>query len=108
MNKVTILYFTHEGARATLVGHAMDEKRAKLINLYSPTPLQGHATEVLQQVVDHADYFGLTVDLLCRPGRHESGNDIGRADLLRFYEKFGFKLSDRTAGQFFMTRLPQN
>lgn len=70
--------------------------------LYSTKPRKGHATGLMQKVIDFADERGLGLILVARQFGSTTG--LNDSDLITFYEKFGFKVH---TGKI-MIRQPQN
>lgn len=100
------LRFTYGGASAKLV--KQNRTLAVLSTLYSRQLGQGHATQVVQKIVDYADAHGFTLILIANPfgyGTSHPVPDIYR--LTAFYQKFGFEFEHGSKPPYFMTRLPR-
>jgi hypothetical protein len=76
----------HKSASITL--RPLPNNAVWVSNLYSEERMQGHATELMQQLVDKADEQGITLQLDARAYGHPFGMSTGA--LMIFYESFGF------------------
>jgi GNAT superfamily N-acetyltransferase len=77
-----------------------------LRSLYSIKPRQGHATGLLELVTAWADRSGVTLLLTAK----QYGNVHGMTDkqLVKFYQKFGFVLTEEAGSHGYpMVRAPQ-
>lgn len=83
--------FRYKSAQATL--KVESGSLAQITNLYANVPRQGHATEVLNQIIAFADEFAVELWLSAqRYGKPHHGMD--NAALVRFYGSFGFTRRD--------------
>lgn len=89
--KLLPVHFRHESATAklTLYGSV-----ASLSSLYSRKLGQGHATELMRQVIRFADVNKL--ELVLEVGRfgYSHKGALDNEQLFEFYEKFGFVRAD--------------
>lgn len=100
------LHFRFEGASAKLV--KQNRTLAVLSTLYSTKLGQGHATQVVQNIVDYADDHELRLILIASPFGYSSSfpvPDVYR--LTAFYQKFGFEFDNGSRPPHLMTRLPR-
>lgn len=95
--------FTCQSAQVTMT-HS-DSKTAKLSNLYSQERGKGHATSLLEEVMDYADKNGISLWLeVQRYGNPRNGLD--NSQLIRLYEKFGFDVLEDRRTLVMMGRYP--
>jgi len=81
-----------------------EDGRVTLSSLHSEERNQGHATVLMQQMVDYFDNQNLTALLDAKPyGKRKDG--LSTAQLITFYEKFGFKTVDNVK-MVLMERVP--
>jgi GNAT superfamily N-acetyltransferase len=79
-------YFQHESATVRLRYTA--DARALVIGLYSKDRNKGHATELMNKVVQYADDRSVTLALIAQQFGQPIGPD--NAYLEKFYARFGF------------------
>jgi len=105
MTKEKILkkIFTFQSAQVTIT-HA-DAKTAKLSSLYSQRRGQGHATTLLEEVVEYADKNGISLWLEVRRYGDPHGG-LDNSQLIRLYEKFGFDVLEDERQLVVMGRYP--
>lgn len=84
--------FEHETATAAVRHHGGG--LASLVNMFSRTRRKGHATALMQKVVDYADEQHLTLMLVAQ--RHSITTGLNDEQLVEFYKKFGFRVRDNT------------
>jgi len=83
-----------------------DEGPAVLTGMHSEQKNQGHASELMEQICRVFDTMGMTVLLDAQPyGKRKDGLD--QKQLIKFYEKYGFKVADADHGQILMERTPR-
>lgn len=80
--------FMNKGATATI--NMVGPRLGILAGLYSRNRRQGEATELLQQMVAWADERDVVLILTAQG--YGRGRIMDNHDLVRFYEKFGFRL----------------
>ena len=84
----SLLHFSHKSARARLtIWGAYD---ATLSNVFSTDRGRGHATRLLEKVMNYADRNELTVVLLVQAYHYADGRSPDNAGLANWYKKFGF------------------
>lgn len=76
----------HKSASVTL--RPTENNTVWMSNLYAEERMQGHANELMHQIVDKADEDGITLQLDARAYGHPYGMSTGA--LIIFYEGFGF------------------
>lgn len=99
--------FLYGGAQAKLV--IWDVEEATLSDVSSRIRGQGHARNVLQQIVDYADSENLTVRLTVQSFgfRNFQGTSLNNDQLEEFYGKFGFVRDEGSLKRpYRMTRVP--
>lgn len=67
------------------------DKRLHLSSIYSMDKGQGNAGRVMQQMVDIADKYGVTIALNPEPFSTDP-NKLTKSQLIAFYKRYGFKL----------------
>lgn len=91
----------HKSASVTL--RPTENNTVWVANLYAEERMQGHASELMQQIVDKADEQGITLQLDARAYGTPYGMSTGA--LIIFYESFGF-YHLTGAGKHLMERSP--
>ncbi len=76
----------HKSASLTL--RPLEDNKVWLADLYAEERMQGHATELLQKVINQADEDGIILQLDARQYGDTHGMTTGA--LIIFYESFGF------------------
>lgn len=104
MNRFEVVQFKQLSASAHLTVD-FELKESRLANVFSEERQQGHATALMQSVIEYADDNELTVYLTARRYGHPIGpdNDV----LVDLYKKFGFEIAaEYPGGAVGMTRTP--
>ncbi len=96
------IHFKYESATARL--YMWDEQTATRSTLFSAKRRQGHATALMRAIVEYADKNFLLLTLEVGAFHYGDGLSPDNAGLVKFYEKFGFKL----VGHITMERLPNS
>lgn len=97
------LRFDHESASLSLIFWTKD--KATVDQVFAIDRGKGHATGLLKKVTSYAD--SKKIILLLEVGAYGEEPRLNDAQLISFYEKFGFEVvSDRSAFTF-MTRIPK-
>ena len=86
------MIFRYQGASAKLFCIDADERRWEIRNLQSREPRMGHAREVIQQVVDHADEYGWTLQVVAQQFGRLDSRGMNNQQLVSFYESFDFEV----------------
>lgn len=60
----------------------------KVYNLYSKTPRQGHATKLMEAVVEYADKVGCELFIIAK--QYSNPRGLTDEQLKEFYGRFGF------------------
>lgn len=91
------MIFRYQGASAKLHPIDVEGRLYEIRNLWSRAPRMGHAKEVVQMIVDHADQYGWTLQVVAQQyGRLDSRGMTNR-ELVSFYESFGFEVTRKKA-----------
>jgi len=93
----------HKSASVTL--RPVEGNVVWLANLYAEERKQGHARELMTEVITKADAQGIVLQLDARAYGHPSG--MGNGDLILFYESFGFRKVESDITKNLMERQPQ-
>lgn len=88
----------HESASAVLKQYPDDDVRYELTRVYAAKRQLGHGTGLMQSVERFADTNGLYLVLTVRPYRAVADKIMDRPLLVKFYEKFGFKVEGFGSG----------
>lgn len=78
-------------AKKVITQLAVYDDMIEISSIYSAVPGKGHATQVLKQIVDAADKFGVKLILEAVPFSNYDRDGTETAKLVRWYKKFGFK-----------------
>jgi hypothetical protein len=102
------IVFEHKSARCELVVWDDIPLLASLSEVHSAVKGQGHATRLLNDVIDYADKNGLTIASAAQPYGDEEGA-LSFTQLINFYKKFGFVFADTCDSEYgaYMERKPQ-
>ena len=84
-----LVRFSHKSASARLV--VWGPYDATLSNVISTDRGKGHATRLLEKVMDYADRHELSVVLLVQAFQYADKMSPDNAGLARWYRKFGFE-----------------
>lgn len=98
MNKPAhVVTFSYGSASVNLILWK-NQNHATVSGLHSKQRGIGHATKLMQQVIDFADEYGKRLILTACATEPESG--LSQTQLVRFYEKFGFVVVNEAATSF--------
>lgn len=97
--------FKYESASATL--HFLEPDVVVLKNVRASKLNRGHATAVMQQVIDYADKNDLTIQLSVQRYAYSDNQALDNDQLKAFYEKFGFRRDFRFKPPIRMVRRPR-
>lgn len=99
------LHFKYGSARAKL--YQLESDLFALSDLWSEERGKGHATKVLQQIVDFADMERVTIKLIVQPYGHPIATSLDNRKLEGFYQRFGFERDEGgNPPPYTMTRYP--
>lgn len=101
MNKKTRI---HRFESASVSVKHVNAGRYRLANLYSVVPNQGHATALLNEIIEWAEAEHIDLELNARPYRVGEGHKPDVKSLILFYNKFGFEV-ESTDPKIFMVRV---
>lgn len=101
--RLTRTTFKYGDAQVTLVYE--DDHTAKLIGLHSRTRGRGDATAVMMEAMHHADKHNIAIHLEVQRFGDPHGS-LDNAQLVSFYERFGFDLVDNNFQLRQMVRYP--
>lgn len=96
--------FRYDSATVTL--HWNDRTKGFVEELYSETPGQGNAKEVMNQLLGFADHRGLELWLKAKPFGARKG--LSEAQLVDFYRKFEFEIVNPSVDPIVMRRNRKN
>lgn len=115
---MSIPQFSYKSARADVRLIALGTTQRpvyRIVNLHSKEQRQGHATQLMWEIVEWADRKDALLTLVARPYRHPSIGLLRNRDdlidlrsLIKFYEKFGFvEDTNSSRQQPYMRRVPR-
>ena len=104
-NQASKTTFKLESAQATLKYDPDEDNVALLDGLHSRIRGQGHASALLQTIIDFADKRGLYLWLKVQRYSDPHGG-LDNSQLIRLYEKFGFDILNDQDKPVTMGRIP--
>lgn len=90
---------------SVIIEIAIFDKRLHFSSIYSMDKGQGNAGRVMQQIVDIADKYGVSIALSPEPFSTDP-KKLTKSQLITFYKKYGFKLEKGGFGD--MERVAKN
>lgn len=101
------IVFKYKSATCELIlWDGEDTGKASLSEVHSAVKGQGHATQMLNEVIRYADDHSLTIVSAAEPYGYEPGS-LNLRLLMNFYKKFGFVFTSDEPDNTFMERTPK-